>query len=95
MTRHSTSADILDSIARFQAGELRLSALLDRLWAQIHDLPPGPETDAVMLEDCWTEMEIIYAQASAAEQPALDADQARALEGAIAQLVSALGDGMP
>jgi hypothetical protein len=97
MTSESTNkgrsmpSDILATIEQFHAGKLRLSAFLDRTWAQIHDLSPQAGMDVAALEDLWTDIEIVYAQASAARQSTLDAEQARDVERAVDDLASALG----
>jgi hypothetical protein len=87
----SMPRDILITIAQFKEGNLRLSTFLDHTWAQIHDLAPEADVDVSALEDLWTDIEIIYAQASAARQSLLDDEQAEDVERIIDDMVSALG----
>ncbi|WP_431303081.1 hypothetical protein [Sediminicoccus sp. BL-A-41-H5] len=79
----TTPKDVLDTISQFQTGQLRLAGLLDRLWAQIHDLSQERSVDMERLEDLWTDIEIAYAQASAENQTTLAAIQAAEVERAI------------
>lgn len=83
--------DVLETIGQFQRGELRLSGLLDRLWAQIHDLYQQPSVDLEKLEDLWTDIEIIYAQASVAKQTTLASSQTTEVERAIEGITEILG----
>lgn len=86
----STPRDILATIDQFQRGKLRFSGFLDRTWSQIHDLPASAAVDPIALEDVWTELEIIYAQASAAGQLQLDEEQQQQVTHAIGELASLL-----
>jgi hypothetical protein len=88
--RRTIPKDVIETIGQFQNGELRLAGLLDRLWAQIHDLPQEPSVDLEKLEDVWTDIEIIYAQASAAEQTTLAPTQRTAVERAIERMTEIL-----
>lgn len=88
--RRTMQKDILETIRQFQNGELRLAGLLDRLWAQIHDLPQEPSADLEKLEDLWTDIEIAYAQASADNQTTLAPIQAAEVERAIERMTEIL-----
>ena len=73
---YSAPQDIIESISRFRLGPLSLAATLDRLWAEIHDLPEALSGIVGDLEDQWSEIEAVYALAAEAEQPRLDPGQA-------------------
>ena len=82
--------DMLQAIAMFRRSDMTLIALLDRLCAGMQVLPgqfrPAPGT----IEDAWIEMEIIYAQASAAGQSVLTAAEAGDLEDALDRFIDVL-----
>ena len=84
--------DMLQAITLFRRGDMTLIALLDRLWAGMQALPERfrPALDAI--EDAWLEMEIIYAQASAAGQSVLTAAEAGDLEDALDRFIDVLND---
>jgi hypothetical protein len=88
--RRTMPCDVLETIGRFRKGELRLAGLLDRLLSQIHDLPKQPALHLEELEDRWTDIEIIYAQASAAKQSTLAPVQAIEVERAIDRMTQIL-----
>lgn len=88
--RRTMPKDVLETIRQFQNGELRLAGLLDRLWAQIHDLSQQPSVELEKLEDLWTDIEIAYAQASADNQTTLAAIQAAEVERAIERMTEIL-----
>lgn len=81
---------MLQAVALFRRGDMTLIALIDRLDAGLRALPPTFRPALGDLEDAWTEMEIIYAQASAAGQAVLTAAEASDLEDAIDRFVAVL-----
>lgn len=85
---------MMRSIADFQRGDMTLIALLDRLWAGMQALSEQSRPDLGDIEDAWIEMEIIYAQASAAQQSVLTAAEASDLEDAIDHFVDVLNKAM-
>lgn len=84
--------DMLQAIAVFRRGDMTLIALLDRLWAGLQLLPEQFRPALGAIEDAWIEMEIIYAQASAAGQKALTRCEARDLEDAFDRFIDVLTD---
>lgn len=82
--------DMLQLIDAFRRGEIRFAAVLDRLWARMHDLPQIAPSVLGEMEDAWTDMEIIFAKASATRQRVLSAGDADELDGAIDRLVEAI-----
>jgi hypothetical protein len=85
---------MLQAIATFRRSDMTLIALLDRLWAGMQALPEQFRPALGDIEDAWIEMEIIYAQASAAQQSALTAAEASDLEDAIDHFVDVLNKAM-
>lgn len=88
--RRTMPKDVLETIGQFRNGELRLAGLLDRLWAQIHDLSHESFVDLEQLEDVWTDIEVVYAQASAANQTTLAKNQTIEVERAIKRMTEIL-----
>lgn len=82
--------DMLQAIAAFRHGDMKISALLDHLWAQMHAQTAQHQPDLGEMEDAWTDMEIIYAQASEAGQNFLTASDATDLEDAIDRFIDVL-----
>jgi hypothetical protein len=82
--------DMRHSLDAFRRGDIRFAALLDRLWAQMHDVPQLAPPVLGEIEDAWTEMEIIYAKASATRQCVLSPREASELEVAIDQFAEIL-----
>ncbi len=81
---------MLQAVALFRRGDITLIALIDSLHAGLQALPQTFRPALGDLEDAWMEMEIIYAQASAAEQAVLTAAEASDLEDAIDRFVHVL-----
>lgn len=78
------------SLDAFRRGDIKFAAVLDCLWAQMHDLPQLAPSILGEMEDAWTEMEIIYAKASARQQRVLSFREASELEVAIDRFLEVL-----
>lgn len=84
--------DMLQAIAVFRRSDMTLIALFDRLWAGMQVLPEQFRPALGAIEDAWIEIEIIYAQASAAGQSVLTAAEAGDLEDALDRFIDVLTD---
>ena len=82
--------DMRHSLDAFRRGDIKFAAVLDRLWAQMHDLPQLAPFILGEMEDAWTEMEIIYAKASARQQRVLSPREASELDAAIDRFLEVL-----
>ena len=78
-TGRTTPAQILSTVSDFHEGRQDLRAFLDRSEEQIGDLADEPGLDIGLLEDLWTEIEIIYAIASAEGREQLGDAEARSV----------------
>ncbi len=86
---------MLQAIVLFRRGDMTLIALIDRLDAGLQALPPTFQPVLGDLEDAWMDMEIIYAQASAAGQAVLTAAESSDLEDAIDRFAAVLNATTP
>jgi len=82
--------DVLQLIDAFRRREIRFAALFDPLLAQMNDLPEIALSVLGEMEGAWTDIEFIFAKASATRQRVPSAGDAEELAAAIERLVEAM-----